>query len=155
MNSLTSVILQNRNKQVRLGTDDSIDELGIPKTDQYGNNITNTPGYMVCRALLRDKKEEPYEEDTVNRLHTRDGIVYRSNKEIEATTENFYLLTGVVDNVKYGLRLCFWQELKRRIPKLDQKIIKIADGMYWDSKNGEIFNCKYEYFCKKLKKEGR
>lgn len=57
MNSLTSVILQNRNKQVRLGTDDSIDELGIPKTDQYGNNITNTPGYMVCRPYLEIRKK--------------------------------------------------------------------------------------------------
>lgn len=154
MNSLTSAILDNQQRQTKLGIDAGTDELGIPKQDGFGNDITRTPDYMVCRALLRDRKIEPFEEDTVNRLHTRDGLIFRGDEEIEETTENFYRLTGVVDNVKYGLRLNFWQVLKRKIPSLSRAAIKISEDLYWDQKNGEVFHGSYWDFVKKVV-EGR
>lgn len=151
MNSLTETILHANQAKNRKGRGEDVDELGLPKKDAYGNDVTGMVDYMVARTLIRDTKREDFEEDTVHRLHVRLEKIYRGNEEIIENTENFHLLTGITESKNKGTMALFWVGLKMRLPKLYRNIIKVSDGLYWDTKTGELLEASYEDL---IKREG-
>lgn len=151
MNSLTETILHANQAKNRKGRGEDVDELGLPKKDAYGNDVTNTVDYMVARTLIRDAKRVDFEIDTVHRLHMRTDQIFRGNEQIIENTENFHLLTGLADNTTRGKKALFWEGLKSHLPKLYPNIIKVGEDVYWNKKTGELLEASYEDL---IKREG-
>lgn len=132
MHSLTKQILENRKKR------DPVDDLGLPLSKDNDEGSIKNPQYFVARALLFEKLDPRYDEDSIHRLHLRQGIIHYNNEEIIEDRKSFFRLTGVSYPVSDQVQMRFWIELKRRLPHLNPNIYKVTDGLWWDKKNGKI-----------------
>lgn len=133
MTSLAKQILKSKRKK-------NCDDLGLPIEDGRGEEVLQRPQYLVARALLLEKKNPRYDEQTTIRLHLRQNEIYQHNRWIEENSANFHMLTGVAYAVPRRIQVLFWAELHRRLPQLDMSKYKICDGLWWDKENGEILD---------------
>lgn len=144
MSSLAKQILRNKKNP------HNADELGLPTENSKGDKLRHNPQYLVARALLLESKDPSYDPDTTHRLHLRDGRIYLRNVAVDETDREFYRLTGVSYSVPVQIRMLFWGELKRRIPKLNPNFYKISDRLWWDKKKGEIIEGDYDEILEKI-----
>lgn len=131
MSYLAKQILSNK-------TNRDVDDLGIPIYNRQKKSVLETPQYLVARALLIESQEPGYDNIATSRLHMRQEMICRGQREIEETSANFYSLTRVQYKVETHIQLLFWLELKRRLPHLNPYIYKVGEGLWWDKKTGEL-----------------
>lgn len=131
MTSLAKEILRNKQS-------DEVDETGLPIKDRRGHDLLQKPQYLVARTLILERQNPYYDSDSTARLHLRQGVIYRRNKEIEEKRSEFYHLTGITYSVPIQVQIAYWDELKKHLPHLCPDIFKVCEGLWWDKKNGEI-----------------
>lgn len=114
-----------------------VDEFGIPIP------TPETPEYMVARALALNEKLLGENEPRIHGLHTRiGGCVYRGHTCLSEDRVTLLELTRLKRNPKEWEQVEFWRILKECLPKLNRRILQIADGLYWDIEKSELISHK-------------
>lgn len=145
--SLAKQILANRENEEKV----ACDEFGIPIKDENDKDVQMRPQYLVARTFLLQGMDPRYEHGTTRCLHMREDALYNHNREVKQDTATFYRLTGVTYQVNQAIQTQFWEELKRRVPRLNTTIYKICDNLWWDKKTGEMVVGDYDTIKERIK----
>lgn len=112
-----------------------LDEFGIPAPDP------ETPEYLVARALIIN--QHGLEEDQsigISSLHLRQDQIFQGHSPIKEDKTSIYRLTQLKRPLKEWEVVEFWRLLRQYLPRLNRKILRVAQNLYWDTDKAELID---------------